>query len=97
MALLEGRYIGIDHPILFDELEHLEDVGGKIDHDSDHSKDISDSVAGSLYYAYKSVTDKKIATVNSSSLLSKLKSVNNQQNRTISDLYNNSQFKLDVL
>jgi hypothetical protein len=50
-AILTNRWHGPRHPILSTEIRELEYINGKIDHNLRGSKDLSDSVAGSLYSA----------------------------------------------
>lgn len=52
-SILEGRWNGVKHPILSDELRGLERSGGKVDHVPGASKDISDAVCGSIWLAKK--------------------------------------------
>lgn len=52
-AILEGRWKGPNHPILSKEIKNLVFTGGKVDHPTNGSKDISDAVAGSLASAKK--------------------------------------------
>lgn len=54
-AILEGRYIGPNHPLLVRELKGLQDDGKKIDHTSNNSKDLADAVCGSTWAAYQSI------------------------------------------
>lgn len=47
----ENRWIGPDSKLLYAELTGLMDVGDKIDHERDGSKDGADAVAGSIFSA----------------------------------------------
>ena len=53
-AILESRYNGVSHEILDQELRALIDAEKKIDHPVKGSKDLADSVCGSLWSAYSS-------------------------------------------
>lgn len=61
-AMFEGRYSGPNHPILVRELKELVDTGPKLDHPPEGSKDLADSVAGSVYASYKYMDKYSIAT-----------------------------------
>jgi len=62
-VILEGRYNGVQHPILQRELRELLDLGKKIDHPIEvmdanmqrtpGSKDLADAVCGSIFGAYQ--------------------------------------------
>jgi len=54
-SLLEGRWTCANHPILEKELQELVDMGKKIDHPKNGSKDLADSCAGSIYAAYHGI------------------------------------------
>jgi len=65
-AILEGRYNGVKHEILSNELKDLLDTGKKIDHPQfrsnsekreNGSKDCSDAVCGSVYSAFMSMNE----------------------------------------
>jgi len=68
MVILEGRYNGVQHPILRRELKELLDTGQKIDHPMQAeaeeenitgqergSKDLADAVCGSVYSAFQNM------------------------------------------
>lgn len=51
-AMISGRWMSAKHSVLARELDGLLDVGAKIDHPALGSKDLADSVSGSLFSAY---------------------------------------------
>jgi len=51
-SILQKRWLGPKYTILYDELKDLLDVGKKIDHPPNGSKDCADAVACSVYSAY---------------------------------------------
>jgi hypothetical protein len=51
MAILEGRWNGVIHPILEDELMNLQLTDKKVDHPIGKSKDGTDAICGSIWSA----------------------------------------------
>lgn len=62
-VILEGRWSGVYHDILFQELKDLQDTGKKYDHSFEGSKDLADAVCGATYSAFMNLA--KSAAVNS--------------------------------
>lgn len=78
-TLLTGRWHGPKHPILDKELRALEFTGSKIDHPYNGSKDLADSVAGSIYSA-KNNMNKYMANSKPSDIIQALESLNRPSN-----------------
>lgn len=51
-AIMENRYHGPHNELLIKELRDLVDVGSKLDHPADGSKDLADAVAGSVFSSF---------------------------------------------
>lgn len=78
--ILEGRYNGVQHPVLQRELKELLDLGKKIDHPAHSpgekgqekgSKDLADAICGSCWSAYENL-DKYVGSVVSDEFIQEL-------------------------
>ena len=51
-AVIQKRFLAPKNEIVIDEFTHLLNLPTKLDHDSEHSKDLSDSQAGAFFTCY---------------------------------------------